>query len=121
MVFTTGGAHVQTAIRPVLGHELESEDGRVDHVAVDAALRGERVELNRWELDEVCAALHRLLFEYHTGATSIGRCDDEGSPFAMLKALLIEAYGPDFEVWYLRYRNKVNLRSKRAQRKAVAA
>lgn len=106
-------------IRPALGVDLESADGRVDFVAVDDALHGRPVPLNRYEMDEVCRVLHRLSTEYHSGVLSMGRADDESSPFAIVKALLIEAYGPEFEKRYLLYRNKVNVRKKRATAKGV--
>lgn len=105
-------------IRPALGIDLESADGRVDFVAVDDALHGRPVPLNRYEMDEVCRVLHRLSTEYHSGVLSMGRADDESSPFAIVKALLIEAYGPEFEKRYLLYREKINLRARRALSKA---
>lgn len=109
---------VQIGVRPPLGHELESADGRVDLVAVDLALRGRPVPLNKYELDEVCRVLQDLFLRYHGKDFPIGHAGDPRSPFTIVKALLIEAYGPEFEDWYLLYREKMNLRRRRALRKA---
>lgn len=108
---------MRVALRPTLGHELESEDWRVDLVAVDAALRGHPVPLNRYERDEVCRVLHGLFAQYHSRDLPIYHVGDPRSPFTIVKNLLLEAYGPDFEIWYHRYRNKVSARNKRDERK----
>jgi hypothetical protein len=118
----SGELRGQALVRPFLGWELTSDDGRVDFVAVDQALRGRPVALNKYEMDEVCRALAGLSSTYHgKQLLTPMRPEDESSPFAILKALLVEAYGPEFETRYMRYRNKTNLRKKRVAAKAAAA
>ena len=113
-------ARVRSDARPVLGHDLASEDGRIDYVAVDDALRGHPVPLNKYELDEVCRVLHAMFLKYHDKITPVGHAGDPRSPFVIVRGLLVEAYGPGFEVDYLKYREKMNLRVRRARRKAAA-
>ena len=44
-------------LRSIASYELTSEDGKVDWVVVERALRGRPEQLNRYELDEVCRVL----------------------------------------------------------------
>jgi hypothetical protein len=102
-----GERRVQVGMRPFLNSELTSDDGLIDFVAVDQALRGRRVELNKYEMDEVCRALNELSIKYD------GKVHDERSPFCILKKLLVEAYGQEFERKYRLYREKSTLRRRR--------
>jgi len=107
-------------IRSIPGYELTSEDGRIDLVAVDLALRGRPVQLNAYELDEVCRVLDDLRHTYHEDGMPIGRYDDRRSPYLIIKDLLTEAYGPQFDVLYKRYRDKIAHRRHRAQKELAS-
>lgn len=107
------------ALRGPSDYELTSPDGAVDWVAVDRALRGRPEPLNPKELDEVCHVLDQLRREYHEGELLIGTYDDRRSPYVVIKSLLVEAYGPDFDAVYDRYRDKIRQRERRALRRAA--
>lgn len=106
-------------LRGVAGYTLTSDDGLVDWVAVDRALRGQPVQLNRDEMDEVCRVIDDLRREYHEDGMPIGTYDDRRSPYVILKGLLVEAYGPQFETMYDRYKDKIRQRERRARRRAA--
>lgn len=106
-------------LRSVSDYELTSDDGLVDWVAVDRALRGRPVQLTRDELDEVCRVIDDLRREYHEDGVPIGRYDDPRSPYLILKSLLVDAYGPQFETVYDRYKDKIRQRERRARRRAA--
>jgi len=109
------GRKIETVrVRPVFDFEPTSPDG-VDRVAVDRALRGQPVPLTPDELDEVCRVLDLLRREYHDpdSTVPIGRYDDRRSPYLIIKDLLVEEYGPQFDVLYDRYRDKVRARERR--------
>lgn len=123
MVPPAGSIQVRPVrIRPQLGPDLTSADGRVDRVAVDAVLRGESADLNRAELDEVCRILTDLRVRYHGEGNSVrpGTRFNDRSPYRQTLGQVAHALGNTMDELQLtmdRYRNKMEKREQRARQR----